>query len=203
MEKQPESNNRVPVSRAVYDGLETIRQSGATNMLDRPVVLSLAREWNLTETADWIEQADTETYGRLVLFGPEVVGEETLDEKLDRMDREYDEERRGFWEGETPSPTTTLEDVPAHQGTTPERMAVRSTLVQLGHLAAVTLADTYETEAMGVLFGVSLDRIATERTNLLRNLVEAANLGAQLEETLTEIERGIASLRSLIDPENT
>ena len=202
MEHMPEPDNRVQVTRAVFEGLETIRQSGATNMLDRPVVVHLAREWGFNETADWIEHVDTETYGRLILQGHEIIGEETLDEKLDRMDREYDEERREFWEGPEQSPATTVEDIPSHQGTTPERMPVRSTLVQLGHRAAITLADTYETEQMGVLFGASLDRINAERTTLMRNLVEAANLGAQLEETVTEIERSIASLQSLIDPEN-
>ncbi|MGC4104893.1 MAG: DUF5049 domain-containing protein [Thermomicrobiales bacterium] len=203
MEKpQEHSDNRVQISKSVFDGLEFIRRSGATNMLDRPVVLQLAREWDLTETADWIDHADTQTYARLIFQGPEVVGEETLDEKLDRMDREYDEERRGFWEGTEPSPATTVEDVPAPRSATPERMPMCSTLVQLGHLAALTLADTYDTEAIGVLFGVSLDRINAERTILLRNLVEAANLGAQLEETVTAIERGIELLQNLIDPEN-
>lgn len=202
MEKQPESHNRVPVTRVVYDGLETIRLSGATNMLDRPVVLRLAREWNLPETAEWIERVDTGTYGRLILIGPEIIEEETLDEKLDRYDREYDEERRGFWEGIESSAAKPLKEEPLSHITTPDRPTMQTTLVQLGHLAAITLADTYDTEEMGVLFGSSLERLTAERTNLLRNLTEAANLAAQLEETLNAIEQGIASLQSLIDPEN-
>lgn len=202
MEKQPEPRNRVSVTRAVFNGLEAIRQSGATNMLDRPVVLQLAREWDLTAAADWIERVDSGTYGRLILSGPEVIGEETLDEKLDRYDREYDEERRGFWEGTEQAPAKPLVEVPISHIATPERVTVQSTLVQLGKRAVLALADTYETEQMGVLFGSSLERVIAERTTLLRNLTEAANLGAQLEETLTEIERGIASLQYLIDPEN-
>lgn len=38
------SEYRVRITKAVFDGLEAIRQSGTTNMLDRPVVLRLARE---------------------------------------------------------------------------------------------------------------------------------------------------------------
>ncbi|MGC4190526.1 MAG: hypothetical protein QM589_04730 [Thermomicrobiales bacterium] len=172
-------------------------------MLDRPVVLHLAREWSLTETANWIDNVDTGTYGRLILQGPEVIEDESLDEKLDRMDREYDEERRGFWEGTEPSPANPTKDVPSPQSTTPECATMHGSLVQLGKRAALTLADTYETEQMGVLFGASLERVIAERTVLMRNLAEAANLGAQLEEILTEIERGIESLQDLIDPENS
>jgi hypothetical protein len=61
------------------------------------MVLNLAREWDLNDTADWIESVDTGTYGRLILLGPDVIGDESLDEKLDRLDRAYDEERKGFW----------------------------------------------------------------------------------------------------------
>ena len=94
-----ESNSRVIIEKSVYEGLEFIRRSGVTNMLDRPMVLNLAKEWGLNDTADWIESVDTGTYGRLILQGPDVIGDESLDEKLDRMDRAYDEERKGFWEG--------------------------------------------------------------------------------------------------------
>jgi hypothetical protein len=94
-----EANDRVQIPTSAYEGLEFIRRSGATNMLDRPMVLNLAREWHLNDTADWIESVDTGTYGRLILLGPDVIGDESLDDKLDRMDCEYDEERRGFWEG--------------------------------------------------------------------------------------------------------
>jgi hypothetical protein len=94
-----EAGNSVQIAKSVYEGLEFIRRSGVTNMLDRSMVVDLAREWDLNDTADWIERVDTGTYGRLILLGPDVIGEESLDEKLDRMDREYDEERKGFWEG--------------------------------------------------------------------------------------------------------
>jgi len=100
----------VKLPREVYEGLEIIRQSGATNMLDKPTVTDLAREWGLEAPADWLENVDTGIYGHLIISGPEIIPSdatgwelevvrgETLDEKLDRLDREYDEERRGFWE---------------------------------------------------------------------------------------------------------
>jgi hypothetical protein len=93
-----EANNRVQITKSVYEGLEFIWRSGVTNMLDRPMVLNLAREWDLNDTAEWIESVDIGTYGRLIVRGPDVIGDESLDEKLDRMDRAYDEERKGFWE---------------------------------------------------------------------------------------------------------
>ncbi len=46
-------------------------------MLDRPMVIHLAREWELDATADWIESVDTGTYGRLIFMGPEVINEDT------------------------------------------------------------------------------------------------------------------------------
>jgi hypothetical protein len=94
-----EARDKVQITKSVYEGLEFIRRSGVTNMLDRSRVLSLAQAWDLKDTADWIESVDTGTYGRLILLGPDVIGDESLDEKLDRMDRAYDEERKGFWEG--------------------------------------------------------------------------------------------------------
>lgn len=100
MERQSRSNERVQISQEVYEGLEIIRQSGATNMLDKPLVTYLAHEWGLEEAAGWLEIVDTKTYGRLIFMGPEVVEAETIDEKLDRLDRAYDDERRSSWEGD-------------------------------------------------------------------------------------------------------
>ena len=45
---------KVKVPKAVLDGLEAVRQSGLTNMLDRPVVAELAREFGFEEAARWI-----------------------------------------------------------------------------------------------------------------------------------------------------
>lgn len=78
MEKMPQpEQNGVEISREVFEGLEFIRQSGATNMLDRPTVLQLAREWEFYATADWIESVDRRTYGELIFKGPIVTDNET------------------------------------------------------------------------------------------------------------------------------
>lgn len=100
MEKESrEASGRVQIPKSAYEGLEFIRRSGVTNMLDRSMVLNTARELEFHDAAEWIETIDSDTYERLILRGPDVIGNESLDEKLDRMDREYDEERKGFWEG--------------------------------------------------------------------------------------------------------
>ena len=46
---------KVGVPKAVLDGLEAVRQSGLTNMLARPVVAELAREFGFEEAARWVE----------------------------------------------------------------------------------------------------------------------------------------------------
>ena len=46
--------SKVRVPKAVLDGLEAVRRSGLTNMLDRPVVAELAREFGFEEAARWI-----------------------------------------------------------------------------------------------------------------------------------------------------
>ena len=76
MEREPQvPQNGVEITKVVFDGLEFIRQSGVTNMLDRPTVLQLAREWEFDATADWIESVDTRTYGELIFKGPIVIDE--------------------------------------------------------------------------------------------------------------------------------
>lgn len=73
MEPNAQNPNGVKVSQEVFDGLEFIRRSGATNMLDRPMVLRLAHEWDFQATAEWIEGNDLRTYGQLIFNGP-IVG---------------------------------------------------------------------------------------------------------------------------------
>jgi len=63
MEKQP-----VSVSAAVFVGLEAVRQSGATNMFDRPRVIELAEMMGYDETADWV-RAHRDLYARLLFNG--------------------------------------------------------------------------------------------------------------------------------------
>lgn len=50
----------------VLDGLETIRMVIKINMLNRDLVLLLAREWNYDQTADWIESVDADAYAELI-----------------------------------------------------------------------------------------------------------------------------------------
>jgi len=47
--------DKIMVMREVLDGLEAVRSSGLTNMLDRPVVIELARRMGFGDTARWIE----------------------------------------------------------------------------------------------------------------------------------------------------
>jgi len=47
--------SKVRVPKAVLDGLEAVRRSGLTNMLDRPVVAELAREFGFEKAARWIK----------------------------------------------------------------------------------------------------------------------------------------------------
>ena len=47
--------SKVKVPKAVFDGLEAVRRSGLTNMLDRPVVAELAAEFGFEEAARWVK----------------------------------------------------------------------------------------------------------------------------------------------------
>jgi len=44
----------VPVPAAVYEGLEVVRLTGGTNMLDRPRVIEIAEMMGYDETAEWL-----------------------------------------------------------------------------------------------------------------------------------------------------
>lgn len=63
----------VPVSREVFDGIEAVRTSGVTNMLDRPRVIELLCDLGFTEAAAWVE-AHGDLYARAVFHGFEVTG---------------------------------------------------------------------------------------------------------------------------------
>ena len=49
--KDSSADNPVPVPRIVFEGIEAVRLSGLTNMLDRPRVAELADELSFTESA--------------------------------------------------------------------------------------------------------------------------------------------------------
>lgn len=202
MEKEQKNTNKVEISRSVYEGLEIIRQSGATNMLDRTTVHQLAQDWELDETALWLETTDSGTYGRLIMYGPEVVEDEPLDHTLDRMDRAYDEQRREFWEGTEVPSETTPEELPMDTMTSPEYNATRNALAQLGKRASLVIADSYETEESGVLLNETHRTVLSqERTRLMQNLAEAARLASELEEVIAAIYQGTDTVLAMIDPE--
>jgi hypothetical protein len=46
----------IAVSKAVYDGILAVRDSGKTNMLDRPRVVELLQEMEFDDAAEWVEQ---------------------------------------------------------------------------------------------------------------------------------------------------
>ena len=46
---------RIPVPALVWQGIDAVRLSGLTNMLDRPEVVRIARELDFTAAAGWIE----------------------------------------------------------------------------------------------------------------------------------------------------
>jgi hypothetical protein len=188
MEHQPDTNTGVQIPKAAFEELEFIRRSGATNMLDRPVVLQLAREWDLTDLAEWIEGVDTGTYGRLILQGPEIIETDPTAQVVDS------------------APITQNDDVAIDtlgQEIDEERANLRKVIATLGKQASLTIAETYDTELMGVMKGSPrLHEINLERTQLIRNLAEAASLSLQLDEIVTEVVRGIGALQYLIDPEN-
>lgn len=204
MEKPPGTNDRVQITRAVFDGLESIRSSGATNMLDRPTVLHLAREWDFPETADWIESVDTGTYGRLILQRPGIIEDDRVDQQIETDPDDQDNE---------PSPADAVDGDEAfdktHDFDVTEmvmdhvRESMRDLLATLGKHAIFTIAETYETQRMGVLVNPSHnDLITRERDVLIRNLGHASSLWLQLDAAMSEVQRGIGSLQYLIDPEN-
>ena len=66
-ESQP-TQSRPIVSREVWQGLDAVRRSGQTNMLDRPVVAQLARAFGYPDAARWVEENPRE-YAEAVFRG--------------------------------------------------------------------------------------------------------------------------------------
>lgn len=195
MEKeQPETKNRVPIPKAVFDGFEFIRQSGATNMLDRPMVLNLAWEWDFTETAKWIESVGTATYARLIFQGPEVIEDDpTKPGKIGELPDQHSEDELPTPDDEIDLTEIAFENV---------RRDMQDLIATLGKQVILMIADTHETEHMGVMFPPSRrDVIHAERNALIRNLGQASSLWLQLEKSIIEVQRGVGSLQYLVDPE--
>lgn len=203
-ERPQNDTARVQITRAVFDGIEFIRRSGATNMLDRPMVLTLAKEWDFPETADWIEQSDTGTYGRLILQGPDVVEDDRADQQIENdLDNQDIELTPSDYVDDNEVVDETNDLYVTEMAMDHVRGTMQDILTSLGKHAILTIADTYETQRMGVMVNPSRNNLITaERHALIRNLGQASSLWLQLDEAMTEVERGIGSLQYLIDPEN-
>ena len=72
---------KMPIPADVLEGLEAVRLSGKTNMLDVPMVIKLALEMGFPVTALWVKE-HTALYAQGCLRGFEAV--EELDEKTIR-----------------------------------------------------------------------------------------------------------------------
>jgi len=55
-EVQDDNPTRIPIPALVWQGIDAVRLSGLTNMLDRPVVARLAGELGYPDAARWIEE---------------------------------------------------------------------------------------------------------------------------------------------------
>jgi len=53
---QDDKPARIPIPALVWQGIDAVRLSGLTNMLDRPVVARLAGELGYPDAASWIEE---------------------------------------------------------------------------------------------------------------------------------------------------
>lgn len=49
-------SDKVRIPAAVWEGLEAVRQSGYTNMFDRPRVIELAEMMGYDDTAAWVRE---------------------------------------------------------------------------------------------------------------------------------------------------
>ena len=62
----------IQVPQVVFDGIEAVRLSGLTNMLDRFAVAHLADEMGYPESATWLRE-HKELYARAVFRGFEAI----------------------------------------------------------------------------------------------------------------------------------
>ena len=46
----------IEIPKEVFEGLEAVRRSGATNMLDRPRVIELLEAMGFDEAAEWVSE---------------------------------------------------------------------------------------------------------------------------------------------------
>lgn len=67
--------DRVHVTAVVFDGIEAVRRSGLTNMLDRPAVARIAEEMGFEESARWVRE-HRDRYAHAIFNGFEVTEQE-------------------------------------------------------------------------------------------------------------------------------
>jgi hypothetical protein len=60
--------SKVQVPQDVFDGIVAVRDSGLTNMLDRPMVARLAARMGFEATASWV-RTHTKDYAEGVFHG--------------------------------------------------------------------------------------------------------------------------------------
>ena len=63
-------SDKVRIPAAVWEGLEAVRQSGYTNMFDRPRVIELAELLGYAETAEWVRSQRVSYYYYRAHFTP-------------------------------------------------------------------------------------------------------------------------------------
>jgi len=63
--------DRVGVPGEVFEGIEAVRLSGLTNMLDRPAVAEIAETMGYEESARWVRE-HRDLYARAIFQGFEV-----------------------------------------------------------------------------------------------------------------------------------
>lgn len=64
----------IKVPKIVFEGIESVRVSGATNMLDVPAVIRYAKVLGYPETASWIRE-NSKAYVNGVFMGFEIVSD--------------------------------------------------------------------------------------------------------------------------------
>ncbi|MCC6310972.1 MAG: DUF5049 domain-containing protein [Trueperaceae bacterium] len=63
--------DRIRIPRAVFQGIEAVRLSGLTNMLDRPAVAEIAEAMGFEESARWVRE-HRDLYAGAIFHGFEV-----------------------------------------------------------------------------------------------------------------------------------
>ena len=77
-----EADTRVPIPGAVLRGIEAVRKSGRTNMLDRPAVAAIALELGHVDAAFWLtDRANHKTYAEGIFRGFRACGEQSRTEE--------------------------------------------------------------------------------------------------------------------------